>query len=121
MSGDGTRRLLLVVGIGRSGTSVFPGILGQLGWYIPQPEVQADDTNPKGFGEPKWVVDFHSRLMRRQRMRVYDARPRAWTLATEASDEPAVVDELRTWLAAQTGDYDVAVKDPRNVFFLPAW
>ena len=37
------------------------GILGQLGFHIPQPEVQADDTNPRGFGEPRWVVDFHSR------------------------------------------------------------
>ncbi len=28
--------------------------------HIPQPEVKADDTNPRGFGEPRWVVDFHS-------------------------------------------------------------
>ena len=41
-------RLVLVVGVGRSGTSLLAGILGQLGFHIPQPEVQADDTNPRG-------------------------------------------------------------------------
>ena len=42
------RQLLLVVGIGRSGTSLFTGIVGQLGLHVPQPEVRADDTNPRG-------------------------------------------------------------------------
>ncbi|MGZ4640147.1 MAG: sulfotransferase family protein, partial [Actinomycetes bacterium] len=53
------RRLVLVAGVGRSGTSVFAGILRQAGFHVPQPEVDADSTNPKGFGEPRWVVDFH--------------------------------------------------------------
>ena len=57
------RRLLLVVGVGRSGTSLMAGILCQLGFHIPQPEVKADETNPRGFGEPRWVVDFHTRLL----------------------------------------------------------
>ena len=43
-------------------------MLGQLGFHIPQPEVKADDTNPRGFGEPRWVVDFHTRLLRELRV-----------------------------------------------------
>lgn len=114
--------LVLVVGVGRSGTSLFTGILGRLGFHIPQPEVQADESNPKGFGEPKWVVDFHTRLMRRKRVTVFDARPAAWERTAEISAEPAVVGELRAWLAgelAQAGD--VVVKDPRVGWFLPLW
>lgn len=113
--------LVLVVGVGRSGTSLFAGVLGQLGFHIPQPEVQADETNPRGFGEPKWVVDFHRRLLGSKRMRLYDARPAAWTMAAEAAEQPAVVEELRAWLEGETGERDIVVKDPRNVFFLPAW
>ena len=30
-----------------------------MGFHLPQPEVKANDTNPRGFGEPRWVVDFH--------------------------------------------------------------
>ena len=57
--GAGRPQLLLVVGVGRSGTSLIAGMLGQIGFQLPQPEVKADDTNPRGFGEPRWVVDFH--------------------------------------------------------------
>ena len=30
------------------------------------PRCKADDTNPRGFGEPRWVVDFHTRLLRKR-------------------------------------------------------
>lgn len=117
------KRLILVVGVGRSGTSLFAGIMGQLGFRIPQPEVTADETNPRGFGEPRWVVDFHTRLMRRRRVTVFDARPAAWELTAAASAEPEVGDELRGWLAGElNGDEAVVVvKDPRVGWFLPLW
>ena len=95
MSAGEGRRLVLVVGVGRSGTSLLSGILGQLGFHIPQPEVSADDTNPRGFGEPRWVVDFHSRLLRERRVTVNDARPVAWEKTGAAADVAAVRAELR--------------------------
>lgn len=114
--------LLLVVGVGRSGTSLLSGMLGQLGFRIPQPEVQADDTNPRGFGEPRWVVDFHSRLLRERRVTVNDARPAAWEATTAAGDVSAVRDELRGWLEGELREPGaVLVKDPRTVWFLPLW
>jgi hypothetical protein len=116
------RRLVLVVGAGRSGTSLLAGVFGQLGFHIPQPEVDADDTNPRGFGEPRWVVDFHTRLLRRRDVTVNDSRPSAWQSTTAAAGNEALVGELRTWLA---GEFDqgeaVVVKDPRTVWFLPLW
>ena len=59
------RRALLVSGAGRSGTSTVAGSLALLGLYIPQPEVEADSTNPRGFFESRWVVDFHKRQLDR--------------------------------------------------------
>jgi hypothetical protein len=110
--------LLLVVGVGRSGTSLLTGILGQLGLRIPQPEVGADATNPRGFGEPRWVVDFHTRLLRERRVTVNDARPAAWRLTGELPRR----DDLRGWLGGELRDGGVvAVKDPRTVWFLPLW
>jgi len=112
------KRLVLVVGVGRSGTSLLAGVLGQLGFHIPQPEVTADDTNPKGFGEPRWVVDFHSRLMRRLRVIVFDARPVAFE-KTAAVEDAA---ELRSWLAGELAQADdVVIKDPRVGWFLTLW
>jgi hypothetical protein len=116
------RRLVLVVGIGRSGTSLLTGILAQLGFHVPQPEVRADETNPRGFGEPRWVVDFHSRLMRERRVGRFDSRPSAWHTTAATADDEDVFAELRSWLAVQfVGTDDVVVKDPRIGWFLPLW
>jgi hypothetical protein len=110
--------LLLIVGVGRSGTSLLTGILGKLGVRIPQPEVQADETNPRGFGEPRWVVAYHRALLRGLGVTVNDARPAAWDLTAQGADTT----ELRAWLTHELEGADVvAVKDPRTVWFLPLW
>ena len=46
-----------------------------MGLHVPQPEVVADETNPKGFGEPRWVVDHHDRLLKEAGVQVSDAPP----------------------------------------------
>jgi hypothetical protein len=122
MSATSERRLVLVAGVGRSGTSLMTGIMGQLGFHVPQPEVTADDTNPRGFSEPRWVVDFHQRLLRERRITVNDSRPAAWESAGTAVEDQAVVAELRDWLAGQLAESSaVVVKDPRTSWFLPLW
>jgi hypothetical protein len=111
-----------VVGIGRSGSSLFTGILSQLGFHVPQPEVKADHTNPRGFSEPRWVVDFHVRLMRRLRVSRFDSRPGAWETTAAVANDEKVFEELRSWLAVQfVGAENVVVKDPRIDWFLPLW
>ena len=116
------RRLVLVVGPYRSGTSLLSSILGQLGFHVPQPEVQADGSNPRGFGEPRWVVDFHQRLLRGRRVTVFDSRPAAWEIMSETASDSAVVRELTSWLTVQyVGADKVVVKDPRIGWFLPLW
>jgi hypothetical protein len=117
-----TRQLVLVISIGRSGTSLFAGILAQLGFRVPQPEVEANKTNPRGFSEPRWVVDFHRPLMRRRRVRLWDSRPSAWKLTAMAADDTKAIDDLKSWLAVQfVGTERVVIKDPRIAWFLPLW
>jgi hypothetical protein len=117
-----TQRLVLVVGVGRSGTSLLSGVLGQLGLHIPKPEVKADDTNPRGFGEPRWVVDFHVRQLRKGRVTINDARPTAWATMAETADDAAVRAELREWLRRELEENPaIVVKDPRTSWFLPLW
>ncbi len=115
-------KLLLVVGVGRSGTSLFTGIAGQLGFHVPQPEVSADDTNPRGFSEPRWVVDFHTRLLKKGRVTVNDSRPAAWEATAMAAAGEDVRAELREWLGGQLAEApELVVKDPRTGWFLPLW
>jgi hypothetical protein len=122
MSASGERQLVLVVGVGRSGTSLLSGMLGHLGFHIPQPEVKADSTNPRGFGEPRWVVDFHTRLLRERRVTVNDARPAAWESMGATAEDAGVRGDLGEWLSGQLREADaLVVKDPRTVWFLPLW
>ncbi|HEU5033718.1 MAG TPA: hypothetical protein VFT62_03065 [Mycobacteriales bacterium] len=119
---DGQRRLVLVAGIGRSGTSACTGALAALGFAVPQPEVQADETNPRGFGEPQWVVDFHTELLRKVRVSNFDGRPAAWQLTEQLAGKPAIAERLGDWLRGQLDDHPrLVVKDPRTVWLLPLW
>jgi hypothetical protein len=117
-----TQSLVLVAGSGRSGTSLLTGVLQRLGMHVPQPEVPADATNPRGFAESQWVVDFHTGLLRRAGVQVSDARPQAWAKAAEPCVDDAVAAELRGWLREQlAAGTHVVVKDPRLSWFLPLW
>ena len=116
------RTLVLVVGSGRSGTSLFSGIMQRLGYHVPQPEVSADSTNPRGFAESKWVVDFHTALLARAGVQVADARPSAWAETARVAIDEDVRRKLREWLADEFARSDhVIVKDPRLSWFLPLW
>ena len=116
------RSLVLVAGSGRSGTSLVSGILKRLGFHVPQPEVPADATNPRGFAESQWVVDLHTSLLRRARVQVADARPGAWALTAERCLDEEAQALVRGWLDEQLAEAgDIVIKDPRLSWFLPLW
>jgi len=112
------RQLLVVAGSGRSGTSLFTGLTGVLGWHIPKPEVIANRSNPRGFGEPRWAVDFHNDLLAKVDVNVDDGRPEAWDLTDALVEDEDVLDQLRDWVELQFAEADrVVVKDPRLAWF----
>src|SRR3954463_8867405 len=116
------KHLILVVGIGRSGTSAFTWTLKEFGYAVPQPEVAPNDTNPRGFAEPRWAVVFHKNLLVRRRVGNFDGRPGAWEETAKPLENPRVVERLRKWVDEQFQLHDhVVVKDPRTVWFLPLW
>lgn len=116
------RKVLLVAGAGRSGTSTLAGIGSLLGLHVPKPEVAADESNPKGFGEPQWAVEWHDRWLAECRVQVSDARPSAWHLTGQvASREPARM-RVGTWLDGHFAEHpELVVKDPRLSWFLGLW
>ncbi|GAB2871564.1 sulfotransferase family protein [Nocardioides pacificus] len=116
------RKVLFVAGAGRSGTSTLSGIVQRLGLHVPQPEVVPDETNPKGFGEPQWVVDLHNRLLDSIAVAVSDARPAAWsqTAVVAADDERRAA--AAQWLEGHFAEgTELVVKDPRLSWFLEMW
>lgn len=117
-----SRQLLLVAGSGRSGTSLFTNIVGNLGFHVSQPWIATDDSNPRGFGESKWVVDTHTALLRRANVHASDARPNAWADTANLCLDEQVSAEVRRWLRDQFSRHDqLMIKDPRLMWFLPLW
>jgi hypothetical protein len=111
--------MLLVAGSGRSGTSLFTGLTGGLGVHIPKPEVSANRSNPRGFGEPRWLVDYHNELLSSINVVVEDGRPEAWDLADEVASDAQALDPLVDWLDRQFGENPrIVVKDPRLAWFI---
>lgn len=116
---DPTRRMVVVSGAGRSGTSTMAGALKKLGLHVPQPEIPPNDANPRGYFEPAWVVDFHKRALSSAGVKTNDARPEAWEVVH--GDVDAVRAELDRWMSEQPDQAQVVVKDPRTFWLLDVW
>jgi hypothetical protein len=110
----------VVAGVGRSGTSLFAGLMSRLGVLIPKPEVAADRTNPRGFSEPRWAVEFHKGLLKKLGVTIEDGRPEAWQIAEQVMSRQPARERLTAWLQDQVSQSDgrIIVKDPRLAWFL---
>ena len=123
MNPDGVpRKVLFVAGAGRSGTSTLAGIVSRLGMHVPLPEVPPDDSNPRGFSEPQWVVDVHDEWLAEALVQVSDSRPNAWfETGRICSREPARI-RVSEWLEPHFDQHpELVVKDPRLSWFLGLW
>ncbi|PKH37476.1 hypothetical protein SAMN05192575_101459 [Nocardioides alpinus] len=118
--------LVLVSGSGRSGTSSLAGALKRLGLHVPQPEVPASETNPRGFYEPQWVIDFHKRHLKELALFNIDSRPAAVDLVARYVESGSPTAELHEWLSGQLTVHvprgeQVVVKDPHAFWFAQVW
>lgn len=118
---EGPPEVVLVTGSGRSGTSSLAGTLKRLGLHVPAPEVPAKPSNPKGFYEPQWVIDFHKRHLQELALHNIDARPDAPRAVQRRLTDGAVREELSAWLAEQLPDAPLVIKDPHAFWFADLW
>jgi hypothetical protein len=115
------RRLVLVLGPGRSGTSALSGALAHSGFAVPEP-VAPEESNPAGFYEPQWVMDFHLELLKKADVRPLDSDPDAADVVAPLLKDADVRLQLHEWLAARFAEHErLVIKDPRLVWFLDLW
>jgi hypothetical protein len=116
------RAIVLVVGPGRSGTSTMGGVLSALGYEVPGRAIKGNPTNPAGFFEPRWVVDFHRELLDRAAVATLDVSPKAIRRVRRVSERAQAHEQLRPWLAKRLRTQPrLVVKDPRLVWFEDLW
>lgn len=118
---ESVRRVLVVLGMHRSGTSALTRVLGVLGATLPADMLAANPDNPRGFWESRAVVHRHEALLREQSSFWHDILPVAedWYATGEAAryEDLLVQDVLDDF-----GDAPLAViKDPRMCRLMPLW
>ena len=118
------RRLLMLLGMHRSGTSAVAGHLCSHGFRAPHDTPPADYNNPTGYWESQSIVKLHTELLAEAQSSWDDP----FLPAAEAvgADTEAGLDHLGQALAAafpgETDRSGVALlKDPRQCRWLPLW
>lgn len=116
------RQCFLVLGMHRSGTSAFAGLISKLGINLPDtPMMPEMPSNPHGHFEPSVVVDLHEALLEKLDSGWTD--PRKLDLSTDESGAIAEFEsELGQFVSSVlASDRRIVLKDPRTCRLLPTW
>lgn len=115
------RYALLILGMHRSGTSAVAGQLAALGMRAARDLLPPQPDNPKGFFEPRAIVDLHDEILKVLGSTWDDPRPlpEGWVEFPEMAAWRA---KLAAWVVAEFGGQaGWFVKDPRLCRLLPLW
>jgi glycosyltransferase involved in cell wall biosynthesis/SAM-dependent methyltransferase len=115
-------RNLIVLGSGRSGTSMVAGTLAASGWWVGDEPYAARGANPKGFFETAEINGINEELL----ARVLPAEARfeqgqRWLCTLDPQAVPRLDEALRARIARLVAHTPFAFKDPRLCYTLPAW
>jgi hypothetical protein len=119
-----SRRILLVLGMHRSGTSALAGFLCQHGFQGPAQSPPADLNNPTGYWEPQTIVDLHTALLEEVHSSWEDP-----LLSLDLSTSPQLEDQLSRLQGAIQAEFPhrhsdggiPLIKDPRQCRLQPLW
>lgn len=117
---ENKREVVVVLGVGRSGTSLAMQALQTLGVRVSENMIPANVSNPKGFGEDADIVEIHKGLL--QALTPNPSMPliEGWQNKPEAKE---ALQQLKVLVEQQVdaGPEIWAFKDPRTATFLPLW
>jgi hypothetical protein len=121
LSRDQVRVALLVMGVGRSGTSALTRVLNLLGAALPAKTLAANYGNERGYWEPSSILALSEEILSVHGSDWHD--PRAFPKAWFASSEAAVFVERAKDIIED--DYDgaslILIKEPRICRLAPIY
>ncbi len=120
MTSLSTRRVVVVLGSGRSGTSLLMQVLARMGMRLSPELIAGREDNPDGFFEDAAIVRIQANLLRNLDAWPFHPLPPDWlsrpvTAAATSVLQDVARDRLRE--GASTWGF----KDPRTASFLPLW
>lgn len=122
MTAGATRRDVVVLGSGRSGTSMVAGLFANAGWHAGERLYEARDANPKGFFESPEINNVNEYLL----AQVLPASAglttgQRWLADLDADQTIPVPDPIDRRIARLVATKPFCFKDPRFSYTLPAW
>ncbi len=114
-----SRPVVVVLGSGRSGTSLLMQVLAALGMRVSEDLIQARRDNPEGFLEDAPIVRAQADLLRALGAWPYHPLPTDWLERPVTVATRRVLAGLLPQRLAGQGIW--GFKDPRTAAFLPLW
>jgi hypothetical protein len=117
---DDVRKIVIVLGPGRSGTSLLMQILNKMGMHISDNMLQGSVGNPEGFFEDLEIVKIHKNVLQELNTQSSLPMPEGW-LESEVVKKSRP--ELRNLLEKRLAEFNGiwGFKDPRTSNLLPLW
>ncbi|UEQ05714.1 hypothetical protein LMS44_07565 [Halomonas profundus] len=114
------REVVVVLGVGRSGTSLAMQALETLGIRVSENIIPPNVSNPKGFYEDADIVEIHKQLLNTLTPSPAMPLQEGWINTPQARQ---ALKQLKAIVEAQLGAGKGvwAFKDPRTATFLPLW
>lgn len=114
-------KLVLVLGMGRSGTSMLTGLLAMCGATLPDNLVAPDAANTKGYFEPWDVLGINEPFLKSLGMTWFDTSFRLQEGELEHVDTTALTEHIERFLARYADHPLLVVKEPRIAALVPYW
>lgn len=113
---------IVVLGMGRSGTSAVTAMFLRAGFYAGETDelMPATDANPGGYWENANLWRLHEKILEQLRGSWFDPPPAEVQLAAARWAVPALSAEVDRILG-QGGGAPIAIKDPRIGVMIPLW
>jgi hypothetical protein len=115
------RTALIVVGVGRSGTSALTRVLNLLGAALPRNIMPPGRINETGFWEPAWGAALHDEILSGvgSSFDALNLPDESWFDSPQAG---AYVGKIKEIVRREYGDAPlIIVKDPRISLLFPLW
>lgn len=112
--------VFIVIGSGRSGTSLATQALGNLGVTLADDQVPASENNLRGTGESITLRDCFTNLKRALGPGLR-CRPVGWLDHPETKKTRAAVAEYLVEQAGRAGKFGFAAKFPLSSLYIPLW
>jgi hypothetical protein len=115
-------RNCLILGSGRSGTSLLAGLLSGAGYYMGNHLIPPDEANPRGYFEDDEVNAINEALLAPVTLApegpAYGWR---WLARVPVGTRIPACPDTAQRIQAQTGRAPFCLKDPRFSYTLPVW